>query len=85
MSSVDGAEVRRAVFNIQDAEGGSLRVDIVEYSRVRLRLMFPDRTHDLFCATLEELPLLAAAEPALSRELYEQLLWELDLMGLRGT
>lgn len=81
---MSGEQVSRAVFNIQSEEGGSLRVDIVGGSRVRVRLVSGEGTRDLFCDTLEDLSLLVAAEPALSGELYEQLLWELELMGLRG-
>ncbi|GMA15924.1 hypothetical protein E5F05_07060 [Deinococcus metallilatus] len=80
---MDRGEVRRAVFNIPSAEGG-VRVDIVEGGRACLRLMTRDGVRDLFCDTLEELPQLAAAEPGLTGELYGQLMWELDLLGLRG-
>ncbi|GAA5534397.1 hypothetical protein [Deinococcus aluminii] len=80
---MDRGEIRRAVFNIPSPEGG-VRVDIVEGGRVRLRLMTRDGVRDLFCDTLAELPLLALVEPALTGELYGQLMWELDLLGLRG-
>ena len=80
---MDRADVKRALLNVGQ-DGTSVQVDIVTGGRVRLRLVAPGLSRDLFCDTLEELPLLALEEPALDGELYEQLMWELDLMGLRG-
>ena len=80
---MDRADVKRALLNVGQ-DGTSVQVDIVTGGRVRLRLVAPGLSRDLFCDTLEELPLRALEEPALDGELYEQLMWELDLMGLRG-
>lgn len=83
---MNAGNVKRAILNVQSGgEDGGVRVDILGDSRVRLRLVSPEGTRDLFCDTLEDVFLLAAAESALTGALYEQLVWELDLLGLRGA
>ncbi|WP_019586480.1 hypothetical protein [Deinococcus apachensis] len=81
---MDSGAIERAVFSSQDVGGRCLQVDIVEGSQVHWRLTSPRGTYDSFCNVLEELPLLVAAKLPPDGELYEPLLWELELMGLRG-
>lgn len=78
--------VRRALLNLRSNDGKTgVRVDILQDSRVRLQVRTPTGTQGTEWETLEDMALHAATEPALSSELYNALMWELDLMGLSGA
>lgn len=77
--------VLRGLFNLRSEDGRSgVRVDMLQDGQVRLRVRSPYGTQDALCSTLEEMTLYAAMEPTLNAELYEKLMWELNLTGLRG-
>lgn len=77
--------VRRGLFNLRSFDGQcGVRVDILETGKVRLRVRTPYGTRDTLCGTLEDMVLHAAMEPTLTSELYHALMWEMDLMTLRG-
>lgn len=64
-------------------EDESAKVDLLRSGLVRLTVN-DDPKSRLEADTLEDLMTLAAAHPKLSNSLYEALLWELDMLGLRG-
>ncbi|ACO46929.2 hypothetical protein DEDE109153_11595 [Deinococcus deserti] len=76
--------VRRALLHVYGEDGQQARLAILLDGRVRLRIQMGDVSHDIYASTLEEIGLLAAAEPLLCDELYDQLTWELELMALCG-
>ncbi|CAM3518075.1 hypothetical protein [Deinococcus frigens] len=74
--------IRRTLVHLRDESGKTvLTLDELMDGRVRLR-GFPE-TPDLHAETIEDL-LVDAAASRLNGELYAALLWELDLLALRG-
>lgn len=64
-------------------EDEAATVDILRSGLVRLSVN-NDPASAVEAETLEDVMLLAAAHPDLSQSVYDALMWELDLLGLRG-
>ena len=82
----DRVDVRRALLHVPspDVEGAGVRLDILMSGLVRLQVVSPDGGVQAWtCDTLEEAGSLASIH-VLDDAVWEQFLWELDLMGLHG-
>ncbi|MDP9765197.1 hypothetical protein [Deinococcus enclensis] len=82
----DRRDVRRALMNVPSpaGDGAGVRLDILMSGLVRLQVVSASGSVQAWtCETLEEAGPLASVH-VLDDALCEQLLWELDLMGLHG-